>query len=88
MKSVKVYRADDYYRNMGDIIGFFASKEEAESEIEFTEPTKMGDGNFSQITEFEVPESKLEGVEFSDTERMLEEDIWGSGKITNEYYYI
>lgn len=88
MKNVKVYRADDYYNNMGDIIGFFASKEEAESELEFSEPTNVGDGTFSQITEFEIPESKLKNVELSDTERMLEEDIWGSGEIINDYYYI
>lgn len=88
MKNVKVYRADDYYNNMGDIIGFFQSKEEAEIWLEFTEPTNVGDGNFSQITEFEIPESKLEGVELSDTERMLKEDIWGSGEIVNDYYYI
>lgn len=88
MKNVKVYRADDYNNNMGNIIGFFASKEEAEIELEFSESTNVGDGTFSQITEFEIPESKLKGVCLSDTERMLEEDIWGSGEIINDYYYI
>lgn len=88
MKNVKVYRADDYCNNMGNIIGFFASKEEAESELEFSNPTNVGVGTFSQITEFEIPETILEGVEFSDTERMLEEEIWGSGDIINDYYYI
>lgn len=87
MEKVKVYRADDFHNSIGNIIGFFASKEEAESEIEFSEPTNVGDGSFSQITEFEIPESKLEGVELSDTERMLEEDIWGLGEIINDFYY-
>jgi len=88
MKNVKGYRADDYYNNMGNIIGFYESKEEAERELEFSEPTNVADGSFSEITEFEIPESKLEGVDFSDTQRMLEEDICGSGEIINDYYYI
>lgn len=88
MANVKVYRADDYFDNMGSIIGFFPSKEEAEKELEFSEPTYEYDGNFSQITEFEIPESKLESIDLSDTGRMLEEDVWGSGEIINDYYYI
>ena len=88
LKNVKIYRVDEFNDNMGNVIGFFASKEEAESKLEFSSPTNTGDGTFSQITEFEIPESKLEGVELSDTERMLDEGVWGSGEIINDYYYI
>jgi hypothetical protein len=87
MENTKIYRADDYTNNMGDLIGFFSSKEEAESEIEFSNPANVGDGTFSQITEFEVEGSKLEGVELSDNEAVLSEKIWGSGIIINNYYY-
>jgi len=87
MKTTKIYRADDYTNNMGDLIGFFTSKEEAESEIEFSNPTNVNDGTFSQITEFEVNSNKLEGVYISDNEIMLSEEIWGDGKIINDYYY-
>ena len=87
MKTTKIYRADDYTNNMGDLIGFFTSKEEAESEIEFSNPANVNDGTFSQITEFEVNSNKLEGVYISDNEIMLSEEIWGDGKIINDYYY-
>ena len=87
MKTTKIYRADDYTNNMGNLIGFFTSKEEAESEIEFSNPTNVNDGTFSQITEFEVNSNKLEGVYISDNEIMLSEEIWGDGKIINDYYY-
>jgi len=82
-----IYRADDYYKNMGNIIGFFATKEKAEREIEFTTPVKVADGTFSQITEFQISEEAMQDIELSDTKRMLEEDIWGSGEIINDFYY-
>ena len=88
MTTTKIYRADDYYNNMGDLLGFFSTKEDAESELEFSNPTKIGDGTFSQITEFEVESSKLESVEISDNETMLSEEIWGNSHIINDYYYI
>jgi|GEM_PF-3735925 len=87
MKTTKIYRSDDYTNNNGNLIGFFTSKEEAESEIEFSNPIKIWDGTFSQITEFEVDSNKLEGVDISDNEAMLSEEIWGSGEITNTFYY-
>ena len=87
MKTTKIYRADDYTNNMGNLIGFFASKEEAESEIEFSNPANVSDGTFSQITEFKIDSNKLEGVDISDNEIMLSKEIWGDGKIINDYYY-
>ena len=87
MKKTTLYRADDYYKNSGDIVGFFSTKEDAESEIEFSKPTTQREGTFSQITEFTIHSSAIKDVDVSDTERMIEEDIWGEGDIVNDYYY-
>ena len=87
MDNTKIYRADDYMNNFGDLIGFFLTKEEAESEIVFSNPTNVGNGTFSQITEFEVESSKLEGIDINDNEAMLSGEIWGAGEIINNYYY-
>ena len=87
MRTTKVYRADDYSHNMGDIIGFFATKEEAENEITYARSTNIGDGDFSQITEFEIPSHHLNGIELSDTQTMLSDAIWGAGELINEYYF-
>lgn len=87
MKKIKLYRADEYYKNSGDLIGFFTSKEDAEAEIEYSTLTTKGEGTFSQITVFEVDESKLEGIEIEDTERILDEDIWGASEVVEELYY-
>ena len=83
----KIYRVDDYYRNAGDLVGFFLTKEEAESETEFTTSCDVGDGTFSQIIEFEVDSDVLKGIDLADNEAMLSERIWGSGDILNEFYY-
>lgn len=86
MKKIRIYRADQYTDNMGDLIGFFLSKQEAESNIEFTVQSEVGDGTFSQITEFEVESERLNGIDIKDNNTML--DIWGDGEIGSEFYYV
>jgi hypothetical protein len=87
MKTVTIFRADNYDNNMGNLEGFFLNKEDAESVLDYSNPITIGDGNFGQITEFEVCEEALEGVDINDTKKMLSEEIWGSGEVTNNYYY-
>ena len=86
-----LYRADDYQKNMGSLIGFYTTKEEAEAALEHKSPVAQADGTFSQITEFEVPDKAMQGIDIAEhienNERMLSFDIWGSGKIVNTYYY-
>lgn len=81
-----LYRADDYEGNMGDLIGFFKTHEEAEDEIEYKKEVNSTEGNFSQITELEVPSSYLIDVDIRDSYEML--PIWGDGEIVNNYYYV
>jgi hypothetical protein len=87
MKTVTIFRADNYDNNAGNLEGFFLNKEDAESVLDYSNPVTIGDGNFGQITEFEVSEKALEGIDVNDTKKMLSEEIWGSGKVTNNYYY-
>jgi len=87
MKTVTIFRADNYYNNAGNLEGFFLNKEDAESVLDYSSPVTIGDGNFGQITEFEVIEEALEGVDVNDTKKMLSEEIWGNGELTNNYYY-
>jgi hypothetical protein len=87
MKTVTIFRADNYYSNAGNLEGFFLNKEDAESVLDYSNPVTIGDGNFGQITEFEVSEKVLEGIDINDTKKMLSEEIWGSSEVTNNYYY-
>lgn len=88
MQKVTIFRADDYDHNHGELQGFFSTLEEAEGRIERETSCKYAEKNFSQITEFKISKDALEGVELSDTDRMLEEDIWGAGEIIRNHYYI
>ena len=86
MKTTTIYRADDYTNNMGDLLGFFENLEDAKNELEFSNETKIGDGTFSQITEFTVLTSEFEKGNIEDRDFMME--IWGEGEIVKDYYFI
>jgi len=85
MKTTTIYRADDYQNNMGDFLGFFTNIEDAKDELEFSNEAKIGDGTFSQITEFTVLTSEFEKGEIEDRDFMME--IWGEGEIVKDYYF-
>ena len=87
MKKETIFRADDYFNNMGNFLGFFETKEEAEDELTFTNETETQHDNYSQITEFQVDSRKLCNVKISDNEKMLSYDIWGDADIIKNYYY-
>lgn len=85
MKFTTIYRADEYYQNFGNLLGFFNDLEDAKSEIEFSNEVKNADGTFSRITEFTVLTSELEKGDIEDTEFMME--LWSEGKIVTDYYF-
>lgn len=85
---MKLYRADNYYDNMGNLEGFCLSFEEAKEILDFNNPSNVGDGDFGQICEFEVEDEVMEGVDINDTQKMLSEEIWGNGKNYNETYFV
>lgn len=79
-----LYRADDYYRNMGDVVGFYESKEQAEADIKYKTPANGADGNFSQITEF-----SSDVFWYPDTDNRNEMmKLWENGEIINTYFYV
>ena len=85
METTKIYRADDYYNNMGQFLGFFTDIEDAKDALEFNNETKIGDGDFSQITEFTVSTSEFEKGDINDREFMMK--LWGESEMLNKYYF-
>ena len=86
MKTI-IYRADDYENDFGNLVGFFGSMEKAKQEIEYSNPVRLGYGNFSQITAFEIEYDKVKDVDISNNKLMLSDEIWGSGEITDTFYF-
>lgn len=88
MSYKKFFRADDYFQNSGNIVGFFTTKAEAESELIHKERQPGPcEGDFSQITEFVVPKERVKGVDPEETQLMLSQEIWGDATIIETYYY-
>jgi len=85
METTTIYRADDYFNNTGQFLGFFIDKEDAKDALEFNNETKIGDGDFSQITGFTVSTSEFEKGDINDREFMMK--LWGESEIFNQYYY-
>jgi len=85
MRTTTIYRADNYFNNMGNLLGFFESIESAKNELEFSNEAKVADGTFSQITEFTVLTSEFKKGKIKDSEFMAK--LWGVGEIVNEYYF-
>jgi len=85
METTTIYRADDYYKNMGQFLGFFTDIEDAKDALEFNNETKIGDGDFSQITEFTVSTSEFEKGDINDREFMMK--LWGESEMLNKYYF-
>ena len=91
MKTLTIYRADDYNDAIGNLVGFFPTLEEALQAVEFTneEADEDSQGSFphSKITVFKV-DSKFEGeLDFNNREQMLSEEVWGNGDILTDLYY-
>ena len=90
---ITVYRADNYSQNTGDFQGFFLDLELAKRACEYKEPVEMADGNFSQVTEFEV--KWLEEMPEVDKYGRLDNDVifqlWEDGnksEIIKDYYFV
>ena len=83
MKTQTFFRADDYISQVGDFVGFFTSKEAAESEIEYNEPCNATEGKHSQITEFTVQTDK-NPTDLSEAEIF---ELWADAEIKNDFYY-
>lgn len=79
-----LYRADDYTRNMGDIVGFYESKKQAEVDIKYRKRSNGADGNFSQITKFQVVTE--EQIDTDDYDQMM--SLWEEGEIIRDYFYV
>lgn len=79
-----LYRADDYYRNFGDIVGFYESKKQAEVDIKYRKRSNGADGNFSQITKFQVVAE--EEINTEDHDQMMR--LWEEGAIIDTYFYV
>lgn len=62
--NITLYRADDYSKNSGSLVGIFLTKEGAINYLEHTAPANSANanGNFSQITEFKTKKTKLIGL--------------------------
>ena len=86
---VFVYRADSYRADMGDLRGFFLSKEAAmyALRVEQSEEVDFSEGDFEQITMFGVSPDVLDGVDLGDNEAMLVESIWGAGNMIDTFYF-
>lgn len=86
---VFVYRADSYRANMGDLRGFFLTKEDAMHalRVEDSEEVDFAEGDFEQITLFGVAPHDLDGVDLGDDKAMLSEAIWGNGNIIETFYF-
>lgn len=84
-----VYRADSYRSNMGDLRGFFLTKEDAmyALRVEDSEEVDFAEGDFEQITLFGVAPHDLDGVDLGDNEAMMAESIWGNGNIIDTFYF-
>lgn len=85
VKTTTIYRAGDYTNNTGDFLGFFNNFEEAKNELKFSDEAEIGDGTFSQITEFTVLTSEFEKGDIEDKDFMME--IWGEGEIVKDYFF-
>ena len=89
MTNVIIYRADDYTNSIGNLVGFYEDIEDAKQNLECREPSpSCHQYPHSQITAFKVDSKLAEALDLKDNERMLEEDVWGSGEIVSNYYYV
>ena len=81
-----IYRADNYNANTGDLQGFFKNLEDAKDALNFENEIEANDadGNFGQVTEFEV-DFKVFDEEFKDVKFML--NVWEEGEIIRDYYF-
>ena len=84
MNTATIFRADNYKNNFGDLVGFFTSKEDAFGYLDHIIPSNVGDGDFSQITEF--TSNMPDDVEISDNKQML--DVWSNGEIVDTYFFV
>ena len=84
---MKLFRADNYVQNTGNLEGFFVSRNFAERFCDHKIPVKSAEGNFSQITEFECPPAHLIPNEFGMIEKMAATELWENGEIITNYYY-
>ena len=88
MTKVTLYRADDYNSSIGNLVGFYNDIEEAEMNIEHKNPGASPDEYpQSQITAFTIDFELAETLDYKDHQRMLAEDVWGSGEIIYDICY-
>ena len=92
-----MYRADAYYHNMGDLLGFAETLEEAESLLDdlgfkkrITDRRKPLPNEHGQITRFEYDQEYREFLSFDDDEfQEMAMMLWQDPKttITTDIYY-
>jgi hypothetical protein len=83
---VTIYRADDYFQNMGNIVGFYPSLDDALEEIANKIPSRPIEGNFSQVTSFEMDASQLMWLDYDPA--VILETVWPDVEIIETLYYV
>lgn len=83
---VRLFRVDEYQRNMGSILGFTADYNYAVDLLAaegLVHVASDADGNFGQITEFEVPDGDYDT---EDQSQMMA--LWSDGEIVKNFYFV